>query len=371
MPMKLSAPRQLPQLRLMGRQAPLPGPLTLFYTGSGIDCLYAGSELRLHLKAGYDRFEPWLAVEVDGAWIARFPVAEGESTVCLFRGLDPGQPRRVRVLKETQPLDDNPGYFLQVTALEYDGDFLPLPAPKARLEFVGDSLTSGEGAIGAQCEDDWVPAFFSGENTYPRMAAAALQADWRVVSQSGWGILSGWDNDPRHRVLRHYRTVCGPAGGAHNAALGAQMPYDFAAWPADAVIVNLGTNDGHAMHNPAWIDPATGREYAQRDTPGHREELAQAVMDGLALLRSCNPGAVLVWCGGMLDRELCPLLEKAVRRYSAAAGDANAYYLMLPRVNARTLGARHHPGRDAHRAAAGALTEFLRGKLAALQSGQP
>jgi hypothetical protein len=52
---------------------------------------------------------------------------------------------------------------------------------------VGDSITSGEGTVGAVYEEDWISAFFSAENTYPRMVADALSAEYRVISQSGWG----------------------------------------------------------------------------------------------------------------------------------------------------------------------------------------
>ena len=62
-----------------------------------------------------------------------------------------------------------------------------MPEPKYRLEFVGDSITSGEGTVGAIYEEDWISAFFSAENTYPRMVADALSAEYRVISQSGWG----------------------------------------------------------------------------------------------------------------------------------------------------------------------------------------
>ena len=62
-----------------------------------------------------------------------------------------------------------------------------MPEPKYRLEFVGDSITSGEGTVGAVYEEDWISAFFSAENTYPRMVADALSAEYRVISQSGWG----------------------------------------------------------------------------------------------------------------------------------------------------------------------------------------
>ena len=66
-------------------------PLTLFYTASGIECLFTGSELHLCLNAGFDLYEPWISVELNGAWIARFPVPAGESEVCLFRGMTPGR----------------------------------------------------------------------------------------------------------------------------------------------------------------------------------------------------------------------------------------------------------------------------------------
>ena len=355
---------QLPQVRLLGRHAHTDDALTLFATASGIECICTGSELWLELKADYELYEPWLSVELNGAWISRFPVNPGQSEVCLFRGMTPGTPKHLRVLKDVQSMYDDPRHLVQITALEWqDGTFLQLPAPRYRLEFVGDSITSGEGAIGARQEEDWIPAFFSSMNHYARLTADALSAEYRLVSQSGWGILSGWNNDPTHRVLPHYKEVCGLARGARNAALGAGQPNDFAAWPADAVIVNLGTNDAGASHNPPWTDPVTGETYAQNTTPEHRAGLEQAVVEGLAMLRACNPGALLVWCYGMLGDELRPNLEQAVARYRRETGDDRACFLPLPDTTPDTLGARQHPGAAAHRQAAAVLTEFLRNTL--------
>lgn len=356
---------QLPQVRILGRHVPTDGALTLFYTASGIECLCTGSELWLELNADYAQYEPWLSIELNGAWLSRFPVAPGRSRVCVFRGMTPGTPKRVRVLKDVQAMHDDPRHLVQITALCWEeGDFLPLPAPRYRLEFVGDSITSGEGAIGARGEEDWVPAFFSAMNHYGRMTADRLQAEYRLVSQSGWGILSSWDNRPECRVLAYYDKVCGVAAGARNAALGAGQPNDFAAWPADAVIVNLGTNDVSALHNPAWTDPVTGRTFQQTDTPENRAALVRAVGDGLAMLRRCNPGALLVWAYGMLGAELRPTLEEAVARYCRESGDARARFLPLPPTEAADFGARHHPGVTAHRRAADTLAAFLERALA-------
>lgn len=82
--------------------------------------------------------------------------------------------------------------------------------------------------------------------------------------------------------------------------LGAQQPYDFASWPADAVILNLGTNDWNAFHNPPWVDPETGRSFKQTladdgsFAPADAARLAVAVRNFLVLVRKHNPHAVIV-----------------------------------------------------------------------------
>lgn len=351
----------LPQVRALGRHTGGRDPLTLFYTASGIECLFTGSELHLCLNAGFDLYEPWISVELNGAWIARFPVPAGESEVCLFRGMTPGRVKHVRVLKDVQAMHDDPGHFLQVTGLAFaDGGFLPLPEPACRLEFVGNSITSGEGALGARCEEDWISPFFSAVNHYARMTADALGAEWRIVSQSGWGLLSSWDNDPRCRVMAYYDTVCGLADGPHNAALGAQQPCRFDAWPADAVILNLGTNDNNAMDNPPWADPATGRQYAQRPTPEHLAALEQSAVDAIKQVRARNPQAWILWAFGMLGAgRMDAVLRAAVSRAAAEMNDSRLCYLPLPAATAGILGARRHPGVECHRQAAQALTACL------------
>lgn len=136
----------LPQVRVLGRHVRTDGALTLFYTASGVECLCTGSELWLELNADYDLYEPWLSIELDGAWLSRFPVAPGRSRVCVFRGMTPGTPKHVRVLKDVQPMHDDPRHLLQIVALDWaQGDFLPLPAPRCRLEFVGTASRAGRG----------------------------------------------------------------------------------------------------------------------------------------------------------------------------------------------------------------------------------
>ena len=89
----------LPQVRALGRCAGT-DPLTLFWTGSGIELLFTGSELWVELNADYDTMEPWVSVELDGAWISRFAVNPGTRRMCIFRGAAPGRAKHVRLLKD-------------------------------------------------------------------------------------------------------------------------------------------------------------------------------------------------------------------------------------------------------------------------------
>ena len=367
--LQISPLSALPQIRALGRHTGR-DPLPLFWTASGAELLFTGSELWFQLECDYTEIEPWVSIELNGAWIARQALAPGCNRVCAFRGMTPGTPKHVRLLNDVQPMPQDPTHFLQLNAVEYaGGEFLPLPEPRYRLEFVGNSITSGEGTLGARQEEDWIGAFFSAENTYARLTSDTLGAEYRIVSQSGWGVVCGWDNDPHHTLPPYYEQVCGVAEGARNAALGAKLQNDFSAWQPDAVILNIGTNDESAFRNPAWLDPVTGKAYKLRTLPDgscHPEDvrrLQDAACDFLTVLRKRNPRAVLIWSYGMLGSGLQDVLQGAVRQYCSRSGDTRAFYLPLPDTTDETVGSRQHPGALAHRAAAEVLTAFLKQKL--------
>lgn len=80
---------QLPQVRALGRHAGR-DPLTLFWTASGMELEFTGSELWVDLFADYEAVEPWVSVELNGAWVARFAVNPGKAG-SVFPGHDTGQ----------------------------------------------------------------------------------------------------------------------------------------------------------------------------------------------------------------------------------------------------------------------------------------
>ena len=85
-----------------------------------------------------------------------------------------------------------------------------MPERNLKIEFIGDSITSGEGATSARKRKlNWISMFFSAENNYAVMVSRALNADIRVSSQSGWGVCCGWNNDPNSAIPPIYGQLCG------------------------------------------------------------------------------------------------------------------------------------------------------------------
>lgn len=162
-------------------------PYPLYWAGSSLEFTFTGSELHLTFDAGFTQLEPWISAELNGAPLLRMPLERGASRVCLFRGMTPGVPRHIRVFKETQPITGDPLHRLEAAEVTGMGGKILPPPPKALcLEFVGDSLTSGEGLAGDREETDWASPFFSASQSWARRTADLLQADFRAVSQSGW-----------------------------------------------------------------------------------------------------------------------------------------------------------------------------------------
>ncbi len=372
-PLKSYTLSQLPEncRKVLGRTTKELSPLTLFWTGSGVELNITGSELWLELNTGYDRLEVWAAVVINGALLSRIMLPKGRSKLCLFRGMNAEAVKNIRFIRESQAMPEDPGVFLQIDGLSTDGDFLPVPPRAKNLEFIGDSITSGEGLAGAKPEMDWIPMFFSAVYGFPMGVGELLDADVQVISQSGWGVVSDWTNNPYHALPKYYDQICGPLTGEQNLSLGAGEPWDFSAHrPVDAVVVNLGTNDSGALNQPAWQDPATGEAFQQKMAPdgsmepSDAERFQQAVGSFLKLLRRRNPEALLVWAFGMIDCPTVePLLRRGIEEYRQETGDLRAHYLALPQVREETMGSRGHPGRENHREAAETIAAFLRENL--------
>lgn len=357
--------KNIPELKVHGRCANHREPLTLFWTASGFECNLSGTELSVEVEITYDIFEPWFSYTVNGDWVGRQMLPKGRYWIPLFRGMDPDRIKNVRFYKDLQAMSDDGNSYIQIHAFRYDGRFYPVEEKALRLEFIGDSITSGEGLFGAKQEEDWIPMFFSALRSYACLTARNLDADYRIFSQSGWGVYCGWDNNTEHAIPRYYRQICGLMPGDRNEQLGGCQLHDFRTWQPHFVIVNLGTNDAGAFENPPWIDEKTGvshKMHKNSDGTYKKEDLRKfqdAVKEFLVLLRRCNPGARIIWCYGMLNAPLQLEICTALSEYRAETDDRRVSYLQLPAANDATIGSRQHPGYLCHKQAAEILTDYI------------
>ncbi|MBR5712128.1 MAG: GDSL family lipase [Lachnospiraceae bacterium] len=352
-------------IKVLGRTSK-EAPDVLFWTGSRYEMNVRASRLTVRIEAAYGGQEQWIAVLVNRALTCRMPLLRGENEIIIFQNRNASEVKNVCILKEVQPMGGDGPNYIRLTDVDTDGEILPVPEAEHRMVFIGDSITSGEGAIGALSENDWVAQLFSGWNNYAFMTAEALFADYQVVSQSGWGVYCGYNNDPHMSVPGIYDSVCALVGesaedGSMRGVCGSLEPYDFSAFSPEVAVINLGTNDGGALNSEAYTDPVTGKTYKLRkgaDGKPDEESLVlftDAAVSFLNKLRSVHPDAYLLWVYGMLGTEMESAVRAAVAKYRRASGDRRVGYLRLPDTKEGAFGARCHPGTLSHRRAADAI----------------
>ena len=192
------------------------------------------------------------------------------------------------------------------------------------------------------------------------MTADALDADFRLVSQSGWGVASAYDNNPYNVIPAIYDSL--------NAKRDV-YDYDHSSWKTDAVVINLGTNDGGAFDNPAFYDPKDGTVYKNKKLsdgsydPESLARIEKGIVDFLKHLRETNPEAHLLWVFGMLGWGLADAIDKAISAYRKETGDDNTAFLKLPEAVGDAFGSRGHPGYENHKAASEVIAAHLKNVL--------
>lgn len=364
--LKLYSLSDIKNLKVHGRTTGEISPLTLFWTGSSIELNAKGSELWIDVEVDYDIYEPWISILINSTAVSRQMLTEGRYWVCVFRGMNENQIKNIRIVRDVQAMSGDPSCSLKIHAVKFDGDFLPIEEKPYKIEFIGDSITSGEGTIGAKPEEDWISMWFSAIRNYTFITAEALNAEYRVISQSGWGVLTSWDNNPHYNIPEYYDKVCGLLTGEKNEALGAFKQNDFDSWQPNVVVVNLGTNDAGAFNSPEWKDEVTGETHKQRlnedGTPNEEDlkDFEDAVVNFLAKLRKYNKCAHIVWAYGMLGTPIMPAIYRAVDTYIKETSDKRVSVFQLPNTTDETVGSRCHPGVLSHKKAAKELIEYIK-----------
>ena len=336
---------QNPLLRLMGRMDESQSPLCLDWTGSGVEFRLRGSDVWAELEATERSPIFYVIVLADGCPVCRFPVEPGVRFYPLLLGMEADQERTVTLMKETQCMPDSPAATLRLHSLRYEGELLPLPARDLRIEFIGDSLTSGEGTLAPLGNQEWITAWFSARANYAFVAARMLNAEFRVLSQSGYGTVWNYLHDESRNMSDGYDRIVGVLSGPEAEARGCRKEYDFSSWPADIVCIRLLSNDSGGMNHLQSFDADRGR-------------LKEGCLALLEKVRARNPKARIVWIKPGSDCH--PEIADEAVRAAEAKGLTGISSFALPDYRPEDCGARSHPAAAWNRMAGELLGNYLR-----------
>ena len=334
----------MPNVRLLGRLDPEQNPIALDWTGSGAEVQFRGSNLWAELEAPAISPIFWMIVLADGCPVARFPVEPGVRFYPLILGMEPERSRRVTLMKETQCMPDSPEATVLLRSLRYEGMLEAVAPRKRKIEFIGDSLTSGEGALAPWGNEEWITPWFSARGNYSWYACEMLDAERSILSQSGWGVNWDWQHVEDHTLTEGYELTVGVLKGEAAEKRGCRKPWRFDAWKPDIICIRLMTNDNNGMN-------------CAESYPADRERAVQGCVGLLHKVRRCNPDAMIVWILPGSDSRP-ELAREAVERVRQE-GEERLTFFILPDYEEADLGARGHPNAAWNKKAGELLGAFL------------
>jgi len=202
------------------------------YPNVTIRAKFEGTSINLLLKDynGSDFTDNYFQSIVDGGTPVKFIVTSGQQTYPVAKNLTDGT-HTVEIVKVTET------YNGECQFLGFQTDTLkslvtPDPLPDLKLEFFGNSITSGYGIEGGT-----QPAADNSYKAYPAVAARALNAQFHTTSYSGIGVVKGF---PAFLMGQMYnRTIANTT----YSVLPPNNTWDFTQYIPDYVVVALGTND--------------------------------------------------------------------------------------------------------------------------------
>ena len=333
------------RLAYTGRfEAVAPDQVRFAWAGSRIDLRFSGPSLLMRIgDAPVDddhRETDWFDVRVDGASPQALHLQEGVHVYPVATGLTPGT-HRVAIVKRTEP--EVATATLYGFLVEQGERVIAARRKPRQIELIGDSITTGYGTLGPQAPCEQEAAFENVEQAYGAVAARALDAGYTAVAWSGKGVLRNYDGTARGTLPELYERVL-PAELGARAAVAAR---------ADAVVINLGTNDFFV------------------GAPD-RAQFIRAYRALLARVRARHPKALLVLVVGpmLADDFPQPNARSAMREWLGAVrdgllahGDSNVELFECWFDRSERPGCDQHPGPATHARLGRELAKRLRARL--------
>jgi lysophospholipase L1-like esterase len=212
-----------------------------YWAGSALYTRFQGTSAKAEIAAGGD-VEFLAVVDGDEEHLIKFHVAHGEGVIAT--GL-PNTDHTLMVMKNAEA--GSPATFQGLVLDAGQGLLRPEPLPRRRIEFYGDSITSGGAPDpvkpnpSLEGDGDWAGDVF---RTMNALSARELGADYRMISKGGTGVSGSF---VFHYTLLDFWDKLDFNGWEPDKA----RRWDFAQWQPEAVVVAVGHNDQFRMPSPA------------------------------------------------------------------------------------------------------------------------
>ena len=319
-------------------------------SGSGVEFTFVGAECSVTVKGDVtatdssrvnDRAR--IAVYVNGERVVDDMIDNAEETYEVFKS-DTEQEADVRIIK----LSESPMSTFAISDITVNGhDIKPAEDKERFIEFIGDSITCGYGVDDEDRNHHFVTSTEDVTKAYAFKTAEALDADWSMVSFSGYGIISGYSDGTRkvaEQALPQFYEKLGYCWSANGSFVPSEIDWKFKRKP-DAVVINLGTNDDSYCKNMAERCAEFQTEYTAF----------------LKTVRKDNPDSTIVCTLGIMGANLYPYIEAAVADFKAETGDENIYTMQFDNQSeADGIAADWHPTEATHTKASQKLAEKLK-----------
>lgn len=319
-------------------------------SGTGVEFTFKGTECTVTIK-GDDastnsaRFDDHarVAIYLNGERVVDDIIDNAVEAYPVFKSEDPIE-ATIKIVK----LSESAMSTFAISGITVNGTAIsPTENKEYLIEFVGDSITCGYGVDDEDMNHHFSTRTEDNTKTYAYKTAELLDADYSMVSFSGYGIISGYSdgtNKVTEQTVPQFYDKLGYSWSSNGSFVPSDVKWKFKRQP-DVVVVNLGTNDN---------------SYCQH-IPERCEEYQQEYVNFLKDIRKHNPDATIIGTLGIMGQDLYPYVEAAVKQYSEDTGDRNVYSMMFDNQSmADGIAADWHPSERTHAKAADKLAEKIK-----------
>ncbi len=317
--------------RILGRKNIVDGVPRFSWSNSGVEFCAKCDRLTVHFGE-YNAEQPvYFKIYVDSVEIKACVI--GKSVTAVVENLR-DRIHKIKIIRISE--GSTTAYIDKIEICGKSPEFsMPADTKKLKLEFLGDSITSGYGVLAAKSRTAYYTYEQDSTKSYAYLTAQALGADIRTECISGQGIVHSSGENVGIKFVDIFDMIARRKPG-----------YKCDGYIPDVFIINGGTNDKLSHVTP--------------------DEFVNGALELLTAIRKMYPSTPIIWMYGAMVHVFDESIVKAVHQFNKH--DKNTYCLIVKSIYdyKNQTGAAGHPNVNGSIRCAG----ILKRKIAEILSFQ-